>query len=186
MLGISRPSGWSSQQEEMTSKNFLIAGLLGMAVITLGATAKAELSPLKQSGPPSAADTLAGQAAAAEIGGDYEKALQLADKAIKADPKEAWSYYVRGDALASLRRVDDSVVAFRQSEQLFPAADIWGRSVAIWGSANVLRQVGRCQDASAILERYASFVEQFDSEAAAFAHKTEKECVPPSGASTPR
>lgn len=169
----------------MTSKNLLIAGLLGFAMITVGANAKAELSPLKQSVPPSTADTLAGQSAAAEIGGDYEKALQLADKAIKADPKEAWSYYVRGAALASLRRVDEAVVAFRQSEQLFPTADGWGKSVAIWGGANVLRQAGRCQDASAILERYASFVEQLDVEAAAFAHKTEKDCVPPSGASTP-
>ena len=170
----------------MTSKTFLISGLLGMATITLGPTVKAELSPLKQSVPPSAADTLAGQSATAEIGGDYEKALQLADKAIKSDPKEAWSYYMRGAALASLRRVDDAVAAFRQSEQLFPAADSWGRSVAIWGNANVLRQAGRCQDASVVLERYASFVEPIDNEAAAFAHKTEQQCVPPSGNSTPR
>jgi tetratricopeptide (TPR) repeat protein len=119
------------------------------------------------------------------MAGAYEKALQLADKAIRADSKEAWGYYARGDALASLRRVDEAVAAFRQAEQLFPAADGWGRSIAIWGEANVLRQAGRCGDASAILERYASFVGPSDAQAAAFAQKTEKECVSPSGPAAP-
>jgi Flp pilus assembly protein TadD len=170
----------------MESKHVWLAGLLGILTMSIGARVKAELAPLKQSVSPSAADILAGQSSAAEMGGEYDKALQLADKAIRADPKEAWGHYARGDALTSLRRVDDAVAAFRQAEQLFPATDGWGKSIAIWGGANALRQAGRCEDASALLERYASFVEHLDAQAAAFAQKTEKECVSPSGPPTPR
>ena len=169
----------------MKNKNLRLTGLLGILTMCIGAQARAELSPLKQSVTPSAADMLAGQSSAANMAGDYEKALQLADKAIRADPKEAWGYYARGDALAALRRVDDAVAAFRQAEQLFPTADGWGKSIAIWGGANALRQAGRCEDAAAILERYAAFVGPIDAQAAAFAQKTEKECVSPSGASPP-
>ena len=132
----------------MKSRSFWLAGLLGLLTMGIGAGAKAELAPLQQSVTPSTADILAGQSATADMAGEYEKALQLADKAIRADSKEAWGYYARGDALASLRRVDEALAAFRRAEQLFPTADGWGRSIAIWGEANVLRQAGRCGDAS--------------------------------------
>jgi tetratricopeptide (TPR) repeat protein len=91
------------------------------------------------------------------VAGDHEKALQLANEAIKADSKEPWGHYTRGDALGSLHRVDDAVEAFRQAEQRFSPADSWGRSVAIWAQANAFMQVGRFQEASATFERCIAF-----------------------------
>jgi tetratricopeptide (TPR) repeat protein len=166
----------------MTKTVVGIASLLSALTVLIGSHAHAQLAPLKQSIAPSAADLLASQSAAAQMAGDHEKALQLADGAIKADSKEAWGYYDRGDALASLHRLDDALTAFRQAEQRFAVADSWGKSVAIWGEANVFRQAGRCKDASPIFEQYASFVERLDTDAAALARKCGTECVP---ASTP-
>lgn len=164
----------------MTKKVVGIAGLLSALTAFIGSHAHAQLAPLKQSAAPSAADLLASQSVAAQMAGDHEKALQLADDAIKADSKEAWGYYDRGDALASLHRLDDALTAFRQSEQRFEVADSWGKSVAIWGEANVFRQVGRCKDAAPVFEQYASFVESLDTDAAALARKSATECAPAS------
>jgi len=164
----------------MTRNVVGIAGLLSALTALVGARAHAQLAPPLQSVAPSGADKLASQSAAAQMAGDHEKALQLADEAIKADSKEPWGYYDRGDALASLHRLDDALAAFRQAAQRFSVADNWGKSVAIWGQANVLRQAGRCQDASPIFEQYASFVEKLDTDAATLARKSEKDCTPTS------
>lgn len=157
-----------------------IASLFTAFAFLAGSHAHAQLAPLKQSVAPSAADGLASQSIQAELTGDHEKALQLANDAIKADPKNPWGHYDGGDALASMKRIDDAVSGFRQAEQYFSDADVWGKSVAIWGQANVFRQVGRCQDAVPIYERYASLVEKLDPEAAALARTYEKSCAPPS------
>lgn len=164
----------------MTIMLIRIASLLSAFALLGGAQAHAQLAPIKQSVAPSAADGLASQSIQAELTGNHEKALQLANDAIKADPKNPWGHYDGGDALESLKRIDDAVSAFRQAEQYFSDADVWGKSVAIWGQANVFRQLGRCQDAVPIYERYATFLEKLDPDAAALARTYEKSCGPSS------
>ena len=89
-----------------------------------------------------------------------------------------WGYYDRGDALMTSHRADEAVAAFREAERRFQESDIWGRSVAIWGQANVFGQEGRCQDAAPIYERYAVFVEKVDQGAGAFARQYGMHCTP--------
>jgi tetratricopeptide (TPR) repeat protein len=157
-----------------------ISRLLGVFALLAGSSGYAQLAPLKQSVAPSTADDLASRSVQTELTGDHQKALQIADDAIKTDPSNPWGRYAKGDALGSLQRVDDAAAAFREAEQHFTDAEVWGKSIAIWGQANALRQVGRCQDASPIYERYASFVEKLDKDAAALARKFEKYCTPAS------
>jgi tetratricopeptide (TPR) repeat protein len=148
-----------------------LANAAGVAIFPTG------LAPLQQLTAPSTADKLASQSAQAQVAGDHEKALQLANEAIKADSKEPWGHYTRGDALGSLHRVDDAVEAFRQAEQRFSPADSWGRSVAIWAQANAFMQVGRFQEASATFERYIAFLERVDKDAAMLARRYEEYCA---------
>jgi tetratricopeptide (TPR) repeat protein len=160
-----------------------IASVLGVLIACAGSSTYAQLAPLKQSVPPSAGDGLASRSVQTELAGDHEKALQLANDAIKADPNNPWGRYAWGDALESLQRIDDAVATFREAEHHFSDAELWGKSIAIWAQANGLRQVGRCRDAAPIYERYASFVEKLDKDAAELARKYEKYCT---AASTPR
>lgn len=161
----------------MTTRLIEIAILLGTFIVLGDSPARAQLAPLQQSMAPSAADKLASQSAQAQGTGDHDKALQLANEAIRADSKEPWGHYTRGDALASLHRVDDAVEAFRQAEQRFSQADSWGKSVAIWAQANAFMQVGRFQEASAIFERYVSLLERVDKDATMLARKYEEYCT---------
>ena len=151
--------------------------LAGALTILAGPRSQAQLAPLKQTVAPGTADGLASQSVQAELAGDHPKALQLAEDAIKSDPRNPWGRYAKGDALGSLQRIDDAASAFREAEQHFSDAEMWGKSIAIWGQANAFFQVGRCQDASPLYERYASFVEKVDAEAAALARRFEKSCI---------
>lgn len=162
----------------LTGKLGGLTGMIWAFALLTGSQAQAELAPLKQTAAPGSGARLASQSAEAEIAGDHDKALRLADEAIKADPNEAWGYYDRGDALGALRRVDDAVAAFHEAERRFPEADLWGKSVAIWGQANVLGQAGRCQEAVPLYERYASSVENVDKDAASLARQFAKRCTP--------
>ena len=153
----------------------VLVSMSGLAALA-GSPAHAQLAPLKQSVAPSSAEKLASQSAEVDLTGDHQRALQLADEAIKSDPSEPWGYYDRGDALGNLGRVDDAVAAFGEAANRFPEADTWGRSVAIWGQANALFQMGRCQEAAPAFERYATFVEKVDRDAAAMARQFSLQC----------
>jgi tetratricopeptide (TPR) repeat protein len=128
---------------------------------------------------------LATESVKADIAGDHEKALRLAEDAIKADANDGWAHYDRGDALASLKKVDEAVAAFHDAERRFPETDPWGKSVAIWGQANALAQAGRCQEAGTHYERYAVFVERIEPSAAGQARKVAKQCVTRAPAAAP-
>jgi tetratricopeptide (TPR) repeat protein len=158
----------------MSSRPGLFVGLV-VTLMTSGANA--QLGPPQQTEAPGSAGKYTTQSAEAEIAGDNAKALSLADEAIKADAKDPWGYYNRGDALRSLHRTEDAVAAFRDAEAHFPASESWGKSVAIWGQANAFSQEGRCPEAAPIYERYAVFVEQVDSGAAAFARRFGTHCI---------
>jgi tetratricopeptide (TPR) repeat protein len=74
--------------------------------------------------------------------GKYAEALQLADQAIRAGPKYADAYKLKGDALRKLNRLDDAVDAYRTAAQWAPR---WGRLQIDWGFAEMRR--GRWSDA---------------------------------------
>jgi predicted Zn-dependent protease len=152
--------------------------VFGLILVVAGNHAHAQLAPLQQSVPPTGGDNLASESAEAELAGDHDKALRLADDAIKTEPKNPWAYYNRGDALGALHKLDDAIVAFREAERRYSEVEMWGKSIAIWGQANVLVQAGRCQDASPIFERYALLVETVDKGAAEFARQYAKHCTP--------
>ncbi|HEX7478469.1 MAG TPA: hypothetical protein VF331_11725 [Polyangiales bacterium] len=114
-----------------------------------------------------------------EIAGHHERALEQADAAIRAAANDAWGYYLRGDALGSLGRVDEAVTAFQAAERRFSAAEPWEKSIAIWGQAFALKNAGRCPEGAPIFERYAAFVEARDPAAAALAREYARQsCVP--------
>ncbi len=60
------------------------------------------------------------QSLAALKGGDADKALGLAEKAVAADPDGAPSYYARGLARAALHRSADAIADFDQTLKLDP------------------------------------------------------------------
>ena len=109
---------------------------------------------------------------------NYLQAVELADAAIHADPGSGWGYYDRADALTYLRRTDDAVTAFREAERRFSQADPWATSIAIWGAANALAEVGRCHEAAPMFERYAVLVSATDRGSAEMARLYAKRCNP--------
>jgi len=161
-----------------TGTRYAILPLLLMAAGAWSTNAWGQLRVPQQTVAPGPSQRFTTESVKTELAGDHAKAISLADEAIKADAKDPWGYYDRGDALGSLRQVDQAVASFREAEQRFSADDIWGQSIAIWGQANALRQVGKCQDAAPIYERYAALVEKVDSEAAAMARQFAKACKP--------
>jgi Flp pilus assembly protein TadD len=154
------------------------AVLIGLAMTFTTFGAVAQLRPPQQTKAPGPSSRYTTESATAEMAGDYARALELADRAIKSDAKDPWGYYDRGVALRGLRRTDEAVAAFRDAESHFGADDVWGKSVAIWGQANALSQEGRCPDAASLYERYAVFVEKIDTAAAALARQYGTHCTP--------
>jgi tetratricopeptide (TPR) repeat protein len=119
---------------------------------------------------------LASRAAKAEIAGNPAQALELADEGIQADANDPWPYYNRACALASLNRVDEAVAAYQQAQQHFSVADSWGKSVAIYGRANVLREAGRCDEANTAFADFIVLVQSSDPKGAAMAHEYAANC----------
>jgi tetratricopeptide (TPR) repeat protein len=146
-------------------------------------SALAQLQPAPQVGPRTEAEVAASEfttgAIAAEAAGERESALALSQVAIHANPNGEWGYYVRGDALLALGRVDDAISSFLAAERRCRDTDPWARSVAIWGQANALSEARPCRDATASYERYAGFVADLAPEAATMALAASKRrCVP--------
>jgi hypothetical protein len=124
---------------------------------------------------------LASRAAEGLVAGQPQEALRLAERSIAADGNNPWAHYDRAAALADLRRVDESIAEFKAAEARFSAADPWGKSVAMYGRANLLEQTRACAQAAVAFEEYASFVERLDRGAAAMARQHAASCQ-----STPR
>jgi tetratricopeptide (TPR) repeat protein len=116
------------------------------------------------------------ESANAETAGDYPRALQHAEAAIRENATDGFGPLMRGDALVSLRRYDEAVASYQEAERRFAAADPHGASLAIWGQARALWESGRCKDASPIYQRYAAFVEKTDASGAAIARKYVQMC----------
>jgi Flp pilus assembly protein TadD len=136
---------------------------------------------------PKAAD-LATRSVDAELSGDSQSSVALADQAIRANPRDPWPYYDKGMALARLGQTDAAVAALTAAEQHFSAGDRWGISIAKFGRAHTFAGAGRCDEARAAFEEYASFVEQDDRPSANRARHYATQCRPkaaPGTASAP-
>jgi Flp pilus assembly protein TadD len=137
-------------------------GVLGLLLaVAVGAARADEAKPPQNvKGEPStpASAELSSRAASADMSGNAQYAVSLADRAIRADPKDPWAYYDKGMALAQLGEVNGAVAALFAAQQHFAPADSRGRSVAVFGRAHVLAQAGRCDEAEAAYREYMTLV----------------------------
>lgn len=127
---------------------------------------------------------LASRAATADMKGQPQQAVELANQGIRADPRNPWPYYDKGMALAEMGETDAAIAALYAAEQRFSAADRWGKSVAIYGRAHALGQAGRCTEAVQAFAEYASFVGKDDPQSAAMARRYAMDCKQPQARST--
>jgi tetratricopeptide (TPR) repeat protein len=128
------------------------------------------------------AAALTSRAASAEMSGDPQAALKLADRAIAADPHDPWGYYDRAMALSRVGQLDRALESFVAAEQRYAASDRWGKSVAIYGRAHALSEAGRCGEAKQTFGAYASLIREQDQKSADLAVKYGAECRSPAGA----
>jgi hypothetical protein len=153
-------------------------GSMVFVAMMVGGVAHGQLTPPSRPDPGSGPSIdLTSRAAEGLVHGNAPEALRLADQAIAADDRNPWAHYDRAAALADLRRVDEAVAEFKAAEARFPADDPWGRSVAIYGRANILEQGRSCAQAAVAFEEYARFVQGRDSKAAAMARQHAAECT---------
>jgi Flp pilus assembly protein TadD len=115
-------------------------------------------------------------AAAAEIRGDPNSALNLANQAATVDDANPWAHYDRGAALSQMRKTDDAVQAFRQAEERFSSRNRWGHSIAIYGRAHALDQARRCNEARSAYLENADFVQSYDQRSADMARRYAAAC----------
>ena len=161
----------------------LVLGMLGLMlgvwIMSPPGRARAELSPPHQIGAePGSLESqrLSSRAAQAEIDGNYQAAVALADQAITTDPRNPWAYYDRATALSQLNQTDQAVEAFRTAEQRFSPNDRWARSIAIYGRAHALSEARRCVEARTAFEEYALYVARDDAASAALARGYAQSC----------
>jgi tetratricopeptide (TPR) repeat protein len=126
---------------------------------------------------PKAAD-LTTRSVGAELSGDSQTAVALADQAIRANPRDPWPYYDKGMALARLGQTDAAVASLTAAEEHFARDDRWGIGITKFGRGHVLAQAGRCAEARDAFEQYASFVEQDDQPSANMARRYAAQCTP--------
>jgi tetratricopeptide (TPR) repeat protein len=127
---------------------------------------------------------LASRSAAADMKGQPRQALELANQAIRADPRNPWPYYDKGMALAELGETDGALAALYAAEQRFVPTDRWAKSVAIYGRAQTLSRAGRCVEAVQAYADYAQFVAKDDPRSADMARRYAVNCQTP-GAAAP-
>jgi len=119
---------------------------------------------------------LASRAATADMQGNLRQAVELANQAIRADPRNPWPYYDKGMALAEVGETDAAIASLYAAEQRFQPSDRWGRSVAIYGRAHALHQAGRCTESVQAFAEYANFVAKDEPQAAAMARRYAMDC----------
>jgi len=182
----------------------LLVGTLALGVLVVTGVARAEDAPAAATAPaavpisgelkapenihaepstPASAE-LSSRAATAEMKGDPQGSLKLADQGIRADGKDPWPYYDKGMALARVGETNGAVAALLAAEQHFSPSDRWGRSVAIFGRAHTLAEAGRCEEARAAFQEYMSLV-RGDPDAVALASRYSRDCRPPAPPAAP-
>jgi tetratricopeptide (TPR) repeat protein len=121
---------------------------------------------------------LASRAATADMQGNPQQAVELANQGIRADPRNPWPHYDKGMALAEMGETDAAIAALYAAEQRFQPSDRWGRSVAIYGRAHTLSQAGRCTEGVQAFAEYANFVGKDEPQSAAMARRYAMDCKP--------
>jgi Flp pilus assembly protein TadD len=156
----------------------MATGALGLLIFT-GAAAHGQGAqpPQNVGAEPStpASAQLSTRAATADMAGNPQQAVALADQAIRADPKDPWPYYNKAMALARVGEVDGALAAFVAAEQHFAPADRWGRSVAVFGRAHALAMAGRCTEAQQAFDEYTA-LNPDDPNAAPLAERYSADC----------
>ena len=120
---------------------------------------------------------LASAAAKADMTGNGQEALRLADAAISASPNDPWAYYDRAEALQILKRTSEAVATYREAQRRFPKEESWGKSLAMYGEARAFADASQCADARDAYERYATFVQAADPKSAEMARRYAKDCA---------
>jgi tetratricopeptide (TPR) repeat protein len=165
----------------------VLLGVLGLGFAGVVARAEPPQAPKNVKAEPSTSKSsrLASSAASAQIAGDPQAALALAERAIAADPRDPWAFYDKGAALARLGKVDDALKAFSDAEGRYAPFDQWGRSIAIYGRAHALGEAKRCEEARREFARYAALIRERDAKSADMANRYAASCVSPAGAPHP-
>lgn len=122
---------------------------------------------------------LTSRAASAEMSGNPQSALKLAERAISANPRDPWAYYDKAMALARIGQLDRALDAFGDAEQRYSATDRWGKSIAIYGRAHALSEAGRCDEARKAFRAYVSLIREQDLKSANMAVKYAADCRSP-------
>jgi tetratricopeptide (TPR) repeat protein len=151
---------------------------LGLTFLSAQA-ARAELQPPRNVNAEAGnaqSSALASRAAAADMQGNPRHAVELANQAIRADPRNPWPYYDKGMALAQVGETDAAIAALYAAEQRFQPSDRWGHSVAIYGRARALSQAGRCTESVQAFAEYANFVGKDEPQSAAMARRYALDC----------
>jgi len=163
----------------MTSKHILLA--VGFLLLEAVARADPPEAPknvnVEPTTPKSAA--LTSRAASAEMTGNPQAALKLAERAIATNPRDPWGYYDKAMALAQIGQLDRALESFGAAEQRYSATDRWGKSVAIYGRAHALSELGRCDEARTAFRAYASLIREQDPKSAKMATKYAADCRSP-------
>ena len=121
---------------------------------------------------------IASDAAQALGRGDFNGVLDLTSRAQASNPNDPWGHYLRAEALVRLARLDEALAELRLAEQNFPREERWSRSIAIWGRANALYQIGRCAEAKTAFADYIKYVGNDDRAGAELAQKESDGCRP--------
>ncbi len=108
--------------------------------------------------------------------GDFNGALELADRALSANADDPWAHYIRAEALARLGRFDNAQLEYHLAEHNFGEAERWSHSIVIWGRANAFYQVGRCAEAKSAFADYIAYVKGDDLRGAQLAQTRSDGC----------
>jgi len=119
---------------------------------------------------------LGSRSASASMQGQPQEALNLANQAIRADPRNPWPYYNKGMALAALGETDGAIAALYAADKHFAPTDRWARSLTIYGRAHTLSRAGRCVEAVQAFGEYANFVMREDPRSAEMARRYAMNC----------
>jgi tetratricopeptide (TPR) repeat protein len=107
------------------------------------------------------------------------RALAVTERDESDSPDDPWVHYDRAVALEVTGAVDGAVGEFQDAESAFAGEDRHGKAISIYGRAHALASAGRCRDASAAYQEYATFVRREAPQKADMALQYAKDCIEP-------
>jgi len=107
--------------------------------------------------------------------GKYPEALARADNALRLAPDNPFAHYQRAAALHHLGRLEAAVTAYHRAAVNF-GEDRHGKSLALYGRARALDDMGQCDEAKRAYDQYAALVRSKDPAGAEMAVAYGKAC----------